>query len=251
MNYYISDENNNKRYKYLEVADGSIDFFMNHFVDEENGEVYSTTDREGNPQDDQKGSFWKAGYHSTEFAYYAYLYGNLFYKEEPVDLYYFIDKSDHTQSVSLYPLAIEDHFLKIDAVELEGVPFDDFNPDTRTLSIPSNTGGIFKVTFSNQKFIDGLYEPLTDNTYGLDVRVYPNPLSNTGIIEYTLNNLTDVSIQILDIAGRVIYVTENKNAAPGAYQEYIDRTKLGENNVCFIRVKTNTQSMTTKLILLD
>ena len=248
MNYYISNNEDDKN-KFIEVADRSIDFFMNKFVDAENGEVYIQTDREGNPDLTDKGFYFKAGYHSTEMAYYAYLYGNLFYKKEPVELYYFIDASDEAQTVSLYPLAIEDNYLKIDEVELNGEAFSTFDKDTRTLNIAANQGGIFKVTFSNYKIFDGVHAPFASITDNLNVKVYPNPVISSGVIEYTIDNYTDVSIKIFDITGKEIHSIENKNASPGIYQEIIHRDQLGGNNICFIKVTTDTQSKIIKLII--
>jgi len=248
MNYYVSNDEDDKN-RFIEVADGSIDFFMNNFVDTEYGEVYMMTDRQGNPGLMDKGSYDKAGYHSTELVYYVYLYGNLFYKQEPVELYYFIDASDQAQEVSLYPLAIEDNYLKIDEVELDGIAFDNFNRDTRTLNIAANEGGIFKVTFINTKSVTGIDEPLTDNS--LKVTIYPNPIATSGIIEYTVDNYTDITINIIDITGKMIYSVENKNVSPGIYREIIYREDLNENNIYLVQVKTNTQSNILKLIIID
>jgi mannose/cellobiose epimerase-like protein (N-acyl-D-glucosamine 2-epimerase family) len=247
MNYYISDDEDDRN-KFIEIADGSIDFFMNHFADPVNGEVYMETDRQGNPDNTYKGSYDKAGYHSTELVYYTYLYGNLFYKKEPVELYYFIDASNQAQSVSLYPLAIEDNCLKIDAVELNDIPFENFNSDTRTLNIAANEGGIFKVTFRNDRRT-GINKTFASNS--LDVNVYPNPLINSSIVEYTIDTYTDVSVNVLDISGRLIYSIENKSVAPGIYHEKILREKLAGSNICLVQVKTNSQSNIVKLIIID
>jgi mannose/cellobiose epimerase-like protein (N-acyl-D-glucosamine 2-epimerase family) len=246
MNYYISNDEDDKN-RFIEVADGTIDFFMNNFVDTEYGEVYELTDKEGNVMSAQKGHFDKAGYHSTEFVYYAYLYGNLFYKEEPVELYYFIDASNEAQTVSLYPLAIEDNYLKIDAVELNGNAFNTYDKDTRTLNIAANQGGIFKVTFSNCKNND-VYAPFANTPDNLNVKVYPNPVISSSVIEYNVDTYTDVTINIIDITGKVIYSIENKNVSPGIYQEIIHRNQIAGNNICFIKAKTNTQSKIIKLI---
>ncbi len=250
MNYYISSDEDDKN-RFLKVADGTIDFFMNHFVDTEYGEVYEMTDKEGNVTSSQKGHYDKAGYHSTELVYYTYLYGNLLYKKEPVELYYFIDASDETQTVSLYPLAIEDNYLKIDAVELDGVPFTSFNRDTRTLNIAANEGGIFKVTFSNTRPVSGLDEPLALSDNRVNMNIYPNPITTSGTIEYTIDTYTDITIHIFDLTGKVIYSVENKNVSPGTHQEIIRREDLQENNICLVQVKTNTQSNILKLLIMD
>jgi hypothetical protein len=247
MNYYISNNEEDKD-RFIEIADGTINFFMNNFVDTEYGEVFEKTDREGNPNL-IKGHYDKAGYHSTELAYYTYLYGNLFYKKEPVELYYFIDASDEAQTVSLYPLAIEDNYLKIEAVELNGKTFNTFDKDTRTLNIAANEGGIFKVTFINTKPVTGIDEPDTDNS--LEVNVYPNPMISSGIIDYTIDEYTDVTISIIDITGKVIRAIENKNVSPGIYHEIIYREDLHKDGIYLLQVKTNTRSTIIKLVIMD
>ncbi|MBN1926287.1 MAG: AGE family epimerase/isomerase [Prolixibacteraceae bacterium] len=244
LNYYISDNGEDKD-RFIEVADGTLGFFMDHFVDPVYGEVYEMTDREGNPNM-VKGHHDKAGYHSTELAYYIYLYGNLFYKKEPVELYYFIAADDDAQSVSLYPLAMEDNYLKIDAVELNGNEFINFDKDSRTLNIEPNEGGLFKVTFSNTKPAAGIDALKNDNS--LEVCVYPNPVTSSGIIEYTIESYTDVSITIFDINGKVLHYIKNENVAPGKYRKTLHRKYLKENTFCFLQIKTNTQSKIIKLI---
>ena len=248
MNYYISTDEDDKD-RFLEVADGSIDFFMKNFVDTEYGEVYEKTDRGGNPGSLYKGGIDKAGYHSTELAYYTYLYGNLFYKKEPVELYYFINASDKAQTVSLYPLAIEDNYLKIEAVELNGNAFNTYDKDTRKLNIAAHEGGIFKVTFINTKPFTGIDAP--DIDYGLDVKVYPNPITSSGIIEYKIDECTDVTINIIDITGKLIHAIENKNISPGIYHEIIYREDFNAPNIYILQVKTNTQSTILKLIIMN
>ena len=91
----------------------------------------------------------------------------------------------------------------------------------------------------------------TLNNNSLDVNVYPNPLTSSGILEYTIDTYTDVSINVFDISGRLIYSVENKNVVPGVYRETLLREKLGENNICLVQVKTTAQSNVIKLVILD
>ncbi|MCF8360151.1 MAG: AGE family epimerase/isomerase [Prolixibacteraceae bacterium] len=247
LNYYISNNGEDKE-RFIEVADGTLEFFMEHFVDEIYGEVFEMTDREGDPNM-VKGHHDKAGYHSTELAYYIYLYGNLFYKSEPVELYYFIGADDDAQVVSLYPLAIEDNCLKIDTVELNGNAFTNFDKDSRTLNIGPNEGGVFKVTFSNAKSVSGINDPHTSDN--LDVRVFPNPVTSSAIIEYSIDKCTDVTIYVTDITGKVVYSIKNKNVAPGKYQKTICRESFNGNNLCFLQIITKEQIKSVKLIVMD
>jgi mannose/cellobiose epimerase-like protein (N-acyl-D-glucosamine 2-epimerase family) len=74
---------------YLEMADETMNFYMNYFVDHIYGDVYADRKRRGGlAWNDAKGSSGKAGYHSIETGYYTYLYGNLFFTAQPVVLHY-------------------------------------------------------------------------------------------------------------------------------------------------------------------
>jgi mannose/cellobiose epimerase-like protein (N-acyl-D-glucosamine 2-epimerase family) len=71
--------------QYLQMADETISFFMNYFVDRVNGEVYADRKRRGGlAWNEAKGNSGKAGYHSIELGYYTYLYGNIFYTYDPL-----------------------------------------------------------------------------------------------------------------------------------------------------------------------
>jgi mannose/cellobiose epimerase-like protein (N-acyl-D-glucosamine 2-epimerase family) len=63
-----------KKSWYLQMADETINFFMNYFVDHENGEIYFDRTRYGGfAWHEEKGNSGKAGYHSIETGYYTYL----------------------------------------------------------------------------------------------------------------------------------------------------------------------------------
>jgi hypothetical protein len=139
----------------LRMADESMNFFMDHFYDSIDGEVYAFTDAEGiqcqvaNVPDYHKGYEYKAGFHSLETSYYAYLYMNLYYYKRPAVLYYKYDPVGYDRSVRLYPIAIEDEKLRITSVEKDGVDYTGFDSEKRLLHIAAHEGGKFKVTFEN------------------------------------------------------------------------------------------------------
>ena len=92
--------------QYLQMADETLSFFMTYFVDHEYGEVYSDRTRYGGQiWGLEKGGSGKAGYHSIELGYYTYLYGNLFFKVNPVTLYYNIMPLDSDREIKMNPLA--------------------------------------------------------------------------------------------------------------------------------------------------
>lgn len=147
INYYVATDQSDKD-MYLEVADGSLRFYMDHLVDPNYGDTYTNVSADGNTvTDGSKGGLFTAGYHSVELGYYVYLYGNLYYHGTPATLYYRYPSASTARQYKLTPVAIEDSVLKILAVSKDGAPYTSFDPDTRVLSLPAGTGGVFEVTF--------------------------------------------------------------------------------------------------------
>lgn len=157
MSWYISEKE-----EYLQMADQAIEFFMEHYYDYENGEVFSMVDYDGNVIEDTKGQLFKGAYHSVELFYYVYMYGNLFYHKKPVELFYNIVPMDEDREIFFWPIEIEDSRLKITGVTQDGLAITSFDPDARILSVPAGDGGIFKITYENLEA-----SPVTDNVWGL------------------------------------------------------------------------------------
>jgi mannose/cellobiose epimerase-like protein (N-acyl-D-glucosamine 2-epimerase family) len=147
MSYYTATTQQ-QRDMYLRVADGSLNFFMDHIIDPVYGEAYNVVNKDGSTVvDANKGGLFTAGYHSSELGYYAYLYSSLYYHKSPVQLYYYYPEENTERTFKLTPIAIEENVLKITSVTLDGVPYTDFNSDSRTLHLAPGVGGKFKVTF--------------------------------------------------------------------------------------------------------
>jgi mannose/cellobiose epimerase-like protein (N-acyl-D-glucosamine 2-epimerase family) len=147
INYYTA-ATQEQRNRYLRIADGSLNFFLDHNIDPVYGEAYSVMNRDGSAiVDGNKGGLFTAGYHSVELGYYAYLYGSLYYKKTPVQLYYLYPAESVERTYKLTPIAIEDDVLKITEVTLDGAPYTDFNGDARTVHLPAGIGGKLRVTF--------------------------------------------------------------------------------------------------------
>ncbi len=147
MNYYTA-RTQQQRDQYMRVADGSLNFFLNRQIDPVYGEAYNVMSRDGlTVVDGNKGGLFTAGYHSVELGYYTYLYSSLYYHKRPVQLYYFYPVEQSDRNFKLTPIAIEDNVLKITSVTLDGIPYTDFNSDTRTVHLPSGVGGKLLVTF--------------------------------------------------------------------------------------------------------
>lgn len=135
------------RNMFLEVADGSLNFYMNYLVDPVYGETYADVSADGGTVvDPTKGGLFTAGYHASEVGYYVYMYGNLYYHRKPVTLYYKYPPAVAAQDIRLNPIPL-DADVEITAVELDGEPYNNFTGPGRTLHLAAGTGGVFKVTF--------------------------------------------------------------------------------------------------------
>ncbi|MBI3193197.1 MAG: AGE family epimerase/isomerase, partial [Ignavibacteriae bacterium] len=141
--YHITDDTT-----YLQMADETINFFMRYFVDHVYGDVFSDRTRYGNQiWGLEKGNDGKAGYHSIELGYYSYIYGKLFFKNEPITLYYNFQAGNQERTLTMKPLEAEDGELSITGVKLNGVSYYNYDGNGLTLNIPSGSGGIFAVTY--------------------------------------------------------------------------------------------------------
>lgn len=204
MLYEISGED-----KYLQMADESLDFFMNYFVDPVYGEIYADRNRQGGKVpgwDENKGSEWKAAYHSIETAYYSYLYSKLLIKQENATLYYKFDASTEDKTITLNPLALNFNNLTIDAVKLNGNDYSDFNANDRKLFIPHGIGGVFAVSF---KYSGSPYA-VDENVDIADVSIYPNPFVEQINVEFVLKKDADVSLEIYNSIGQKVENSSHK-----------------------------------------
>jgi hypothetical protein len=140
---------------YMEQADRSLCFYMNHMRDTQFGGVYFQMNPDGSaPVNDgtdaptDKGDQWEGSYHNVELAYYTYVYGNLLLCHRPVTLYYRFDAETQDRSITVTPVALGTETLVVSSVTLAGQPFTSFDGASRTLTIPAGTGGVFAVTFT-------------------------------------------------------------------------------------------------------
>lgn len=216
MLYEITGED-----KYLKMADESLDFFMNYFVDPVYGEVYGDRNREGGRVstgggywDENKGSEWKAAYHSIETAYYGYLYAKLLIKKEAATLYYKYDATSEDRSLNMNPLAVDFSKLKIDKVLLDGVAYKNFNADSRVLNIPSNTGGVFAVSY---KMTLSPYA-VEENNYLSSAKVYPNPFRDQVSIQFQLKTSAEVELLIYNQIGQVVEIQKKGQLNTGQHE---------------------------------
>ncbi|KAA3616898.1 MAG: T9SS C-terminal target domain-containing protein [Calditrichaeota bacterium] len=248
MNYYITGNE-----LFLQKADETLSFYMKYFRDKVYGDVFGSTSRTGQALGTSKASYWKAGYHSVELAFYTYLYGNLFIHQKPAELYYYFPATDSARSISLYPLAIEDENLIVTNVLLNDSLFDDYNPITRELSIDSGEGGIFKVTFENIKTSTIISPQFEAPENFVLFQNWPNPFNPSTTIRFNLPSQQDVNLSIYNVLGKEIYTIVNTQLQSGEHNYYWDgfdkNNKKVASGVYFYILKATNYSKIKKMIL--
>jgi len=233
INYYIT-----KDPVYLQMADEALDFFMNHLIDPVYGEIFSQTDPTGLVvRNSTKGDDFKAGYHSTELGYYAYLYSNLYYLHKPAVLYYKFSPSATPQQIKLNPIPYEDDLLQIKSVTLDDQDFTDFNAKTRTLNLAANKGGKFKVTFESVQAGPNLISTtsIVDN-----VKLYPTQVRDFVTVE---NILAGSRIRLFDLSSKLIEIYDK---APTNVRIDLQHLKAG---IYFVELQAQNGSLITRKIV--
>ncbi|MBN2602229.1 MAG: AGE family epimerase/isomerase [Candidatus Marinimicrobia bacterium] len=191
---------------YLEMADGTLDFFMKYFVDHEYGEVYENRTNYGaETWGENKGGGGKAGYHSIELGYYTYLYGNLLIHKKPATLHYKFAPADFPRDIRLFPMAIDPAQLQLNSVKFNETAYTSFNATECILHLNAGVGGHFIVTFAPAgrtaiALSDIRTEPKRFTLYSN----YPNPFNSTTMIHYYLPDPTPVTINIFNMNGKMI-----------------------------------------------
>lgn len=234
---------------YLQMADETINFFMQFFVDHQYGEIYENRKRRGGlAWNDAKGNSGKAGYHSIETGYYTYLYGNLLYKFQPAVLNYNFYPLPVDREINLTPLAIEDSDLIISEVLLDGVTYSDYNPTTRILNLPANTSGNFTVKYQN--VLTGIAQDQTLIADGFELlQNYPNPFNPSTKISWQSPVGSHQTLKIYDVLGNEVAILVDENKPAGKYEIEFKSSSL-PSGVYFYRLQAENYVETKKMILL-
>ena len=79
--------------------------------------------------------------------------------------------------------------------------------------------------------------------------ITPNPFKSSALVEYTLCQMSQVTLQIHDLSGRVIISSVNELQAAGRYSIVVDGDSF-QSGVYFCILKTNKGIQTKKMIKL-
>ncbi|MDA3944949.1 MAG: AGE family epimerase/isomerase [Bacteroidetes bacterium] len=239
--------------KYLKMADESLKFFMEYFVDPLYGEVYADRSREGGRVaysggfwDENKGSQGKAAYHSIETAYYSYLYAKLVLQRDTARLYYHFDPVGFDREIRMNPLAVDFEKFQLAEVINNGEAWTQFDPLARIIYLPAGAGGLFEVGYRMEGLPDQIYE-YADNSPFEQLSVYPNPFQQQLILSFTLSQPESVTVKIYNPLGQLIEEINSGNLAAGKHQLSWDK-QFADKGLYFYSLEADGAIVTGKVI---
>jgi len=244
---------------YLQMADETINFYMNYFVDHIYGEVYADRTRYGGlAWNEEKGGDGKAGYHSTETGYYTYLYGSLFYTKQPVTLHYNFEPLAYSREFFLTPIAINDSNLIVTQVLRNGQQYSNFDPNERVLTLPAGESGHFEVTYESIVSQLASNQENNLNDYVLNQN-YPNPFNPTTKIRYSIPTVTlrlrqaqsdtRVLLKVYDVLGNEVATLVDEIKSSGNYEVEFNASSLA-SGIYFYTLNAGNYVETKKMVLM-
>jgi hypothetical protein len=113
----------------------------------------------------------------------------------------------------------------------------------------------FESNRGNNLYLDyiNLFDGLTSSLGEIDVmdnlNIYPNPTEGDLTLTYSLDRLTDLTIDVLDLSGRVVQEIESGSKAPG---EHVDRIDLRDypQGMYVIRLSGRNQVVTKRVVVM-
>ena len=119
--------------------------------------------------------------------------------------------------------------------------------------------GDFGSNPGNSWFVNGkqiLTRLSFDETLGIETiesnsisasNLFPNPTTGSTAVNYTLDNASEVSINVVDVAGKVVYSSTEGTQVAGKHTSTIDASSFN-TGVYYVTVSTNDSQVTKKLI---
>ena len=81
-----------------------------------------------------------------------------------------------------------------------------------------------------------------------EFKLFPNPATEVTTLNYYINKLSHVSINITDLNGKIVSTQLNEEATEGAYSKKLDLRDLNTGTY-FVKIKSDDQTITKKLVI--
>tara|TARA_B100001758_G_C18394628_1_gene605114 strand:+ start:135 stop:2009 length:1875 start_codon:yes stop_codon:yes gene_type:complete len=120
------------------------------------------------------------------------------------------------------------------------------------------SGGFGKYRLSEHAFdtwiaqVNGIATGVTENPNPIDnkMNVYPNPVFDMFSVEFTIENKTKVSIELIDISGKVVKVLYNDAAKKGQNMFSFNKGALA-SGVYFLTIKTDSNILRNEKVIVE
>ncbi|MEO6239800.1 MAG: T9SS type A sorting domain-containing protein [Bacteroidia bacterium] len=100
--------------------------------------------------------------------------------------------------------------------------------------------------------ITDIPEPSTQATFtkynSFDFNLYPNPVSSNATIEYSLDNASEVSVEIYTLSGQLVATVFEGHQGAGSYKAIYEPNGI-TNGIYLCRVTANDQSAVKKMVI--
>ena len=81
----------------------------------------------------------------------------------------------------------------------------------------------------------------------INISVYPNPINSNGVINFNLEKPENVSLQIVDILGQVVYTEQSKRES--GIQSIPVNSKNYSNGIYYLKLRIDGKNYTKKVII--
>ncbi len=110
-------------------------------------------------------------------------------------------------------------------------------------------GDVAELRYMNNGIYRAKGVVLGGNEFELSVKVMPNPLNGTAVIEYTINNDSRIKLELIDMKGSLIWSSVEGNRSAGLYKVELD-SKFIPNGTYELILNAGTQTATTRVVIL-
>jgi alpha-L-arabinofuranosidase len=86
------------------------------------------------------------------------------------------------------------------------------------------------------------------NSDGMTLRIYPNPVSQQAVIQYSVEKPTRISVELYSQNGRLVKVLKSRNVVPGDYRQSLNVSQL-VSGVYFVRIISNGGVVTQQIVI--
>ena len=86
-----------------------------------------------------------------------------------------------------------------------------------------------------------------DGNTSNEIKLYPNPANNEVLIELTNLESSDITLNVYDVLGKLVY-SDNAKKISGSFKQSIDVSQL-TRGIYVVKINDNVNTYFTKLIL--